>query len=172
MGRTGKEDVTQDWNTVMAEKKSEEFQGFGLDQHLCFAIYKANHAFNRFYKPVMKKLGVTYPQYITLLALLEKDHQRVSELGERLFLDSNTLTPLLKRLEEMGYIARTRSKEDERQVIVSLTKEGRGLSDGVIDVQHCAFSNLDVPVETIRQLVGQLNGIQEMLTEAKDKVSS
>ena len=155
----------------MTEQESEEFQGFGLDQHLCFAVYKANHAFNRFYKPVMKTLGVTYPQYITLLALLEKDHQRVSELGERLFLETNTLTPLLKRLEEMGYVARTRSREDERQVIVSLTAEGRDLSDGVIDVQHCAFANLNVPVETIQQLIGQLDDIQRMLTGAKEKVS-
>ncbi len=156
---------------VMAEKKSEEFQGLGLDQHLCFAIYKANHAFNRFYKPVMKKLGVTYPQYITLLALLEKDHQRVSELGERLFLESNTLTPLLKRLEEMGFLVRVRSREDERQVVVSLTKEGCDLSDGVIDVQHCAFSSLGMSVETIGQLVEHLNDVQEMLMDARGKKS-
>lgn len=156
----------------MAEKKIEEFQGFELDQHLCFAIYKANHAFNRFYKPVMKKLGITYPQYITLLALFEKDDQRVSELGERLFLESNTLTPLLKRLEEMGFISRTRSKEDERQVIVSLTDEGRGLTDGVIDVQHCAFASLDASLETVSELVDQLNDIQRTLTAAKAKLSA
>ncbi len=156
----------------MAEKKTEDFQGFELDQHLCFAIYKANHAFNRFYKPVMKKLGITYPQYITLLALFEKDHQRVSELGERLFLESNTLTPLLKRLEEMGFIARARSKEDERQVIVSLTDAGRGLSDGVIDIQHCAFGNLDASLEKVSELVDQLNDIQRTLTAAKEKVSA
>ncbi|KZL18032.1 Organic hydroperoxide resistance transcriptional regulator [Pseudovibrio axinellae] len=155
----------------MTKKKPDEFQGYELDDHVCFAIYKANHAFNRFYKPVMKELGITYPQYITLLALFKKDHQRVSELGECLFLESNTLTPLLKRLEEMGYISRTRSQEDERQVIVSLSETGRGLSDGIIDIQQCAFSHLDTPAETIRQLVEQLNEVQAHMIKAKEKVS-
>ncbi len=151
----------------MDEVKSDEFQGLGLDHHLCFAIYKANHAFNRFYKPVLKDLGVTYPQYLTLLALYEKDRRCVSELGERLFLESNTLTPLLKRLEEMGLVSRQRSKEDERQVIVSLTEQGRALNSDVVEMQHCTMAQFKEAGETFQQLVQQLKAVQEKLSIAK-----
>ncbi|WP_180980947.1 MarR family winged helix-turn-helix transcriptional regulator [Pseudovibrio exalbescens] len=135
----------------------------GLDSHLCFAIYKANHAFNRFYKPLMKELGLTYPQYITVLALLEKDDQRVSELGEILFLESNTLTPLLKRLEEMGMVRRKRSVDDERQVIVSLTDKGRSLAQGICEVQRCAVDHLDMSVADLERLAKDLVAVQKML---------
>ncbi|MDD7910171.1 MarR family transcriptional regulator [Pseudovibrio exalbescens] len=146
--------------------ESEEFQRLALDSHLCFAIYKANHAFNRFYKPLMKELGITYPQYITLLALLEKDGQRVSDLGETLFLESNTLTPLLKRLEEMGLVKRKRSAKDERQVIISLTAQGRALGQGICEVQRCAVDGLEMSMDDVQHLVRELNRVQEMLVKA------
>ncbi|SDR34065.1 MarR family winged helix-turn-helix transcriptional regulator [Pseudovibrio sp. Tun.PSC04-5.I4] len=155
----------------MSEDKTQEFQGFGLDQHLCFAIYKANHAFNRFYKSLMKEIGITYPQYITLLALLENDGQRVSQLGETLFLESNTLTPLLKRLEDMKFVVRVRSKEDERQVIVSLTDAGRGIADGICTIQQCAVEHLKMPVEDISDLTAKLNEVQSILNAAKAEKS-
>ncbi len=145
------------------DEKAGPFQGIGLDSHLCFAIYKANHAFNRFYKPLMKELGLTYPQYITVLALLEKDDQRVSELGEILFLESNTLTPLLKRLEEMGMVRRKRSVDDERQVIVSLTDKGRSLAQGICEVQRCAVDHLDMSVADLERLAKDLVAVQKML---------
>ena len=98
-----------------------------VEDMLCFAIYSANHAMNRFYQPLLKELGLTYPQYLALLALWRKNDQTVGELGETLFLESNTLTPLIKRLEALGHVTRMRDPKDERQVRVSLTPQGRSL---------------------------------------------
>ncbi|MGF6754821.1 MarR family winged helix-turn-helix transcriptional regulator [Paraburkholderia sp. GAS42] len=100
-----------------------------LSDYLCFAIYSANLAFGRAYKPILEELGLTYTQYITIIALWEEDHQTVSGLGEKLFLESNTLTPMLKKLEVMGYLERQRDPEDERQVRIGLTKNGRRLRE-------------------------------------------
>src|ERR1700716_796728 len=93
-----------------------------LSDFLCFAVYSANLAFGKAYKPILDELGLTYTQYVTIIALWEDDNQTVSGLGEKLFLESNTLTPMLKKLEAMGYLERQRDPEDERQVLVSLTK--------------------------------------------------
>jgi DNA-binding MarR family transcriptional regulator len=100
-----------------------------LDDFLCFAIYSANLAVNRLNKPVLDELGLTYLQYIALVALYEQDDQTVGGLGEKLFLDSSTLTPLLKRLETMGHVTRQRDPEDERQVRVRLTPQGRSIRE-------------------------------------------
>jgi DNA-binding MarR family transcriptional regulator len=100
-----------------------------LADFLCFAIYSANLAYGRAYKPILEKLGLTYTQYIAIVALWEKDNQTVSGLGEQLFLESNTLTPILKKLEGMGYLRRQRDPADERQVIISLTDDGRRLRE-------------------------------------------
>jgi MarR family transcriptional regulator, organic hydroperoxide resistance regulator len=98
-----------------------------LSDFLCFAVYSANLAFGKAYRPILEALGLTYTQYITLICLSERDHQTVRELGENLFLESNTLTPILKKMEEMGYVRRERGTTDERQVVVSLTDSGRAL---------------------------------------------
>src|SRR3954470_3587338 len=98
-----------------------------LDNQLCFALYSASLAMTKLYKPLLEDLGLTYPQYLVMLVLWERDGLMVSELGERLFLDSGTLTPLLKRLEAAGLIARIRAVEDERRVHISLTAAGRKL---------------------------------------------
>jgi DNA-binding MarR family transcriptional regulator len=100
-----------------------------LDDFLCFAIYSANLAVNRLNKPVLDELGLTYLQYIVLVALYEHDDQTVGGLGDKLFLDSSTLTPLLKRLETMGHLTRQRDPEDERQVRVRLTPQGRSMRE-------------------------------------------
>ena len=100
-----------------------------LDDFLCFAVYSANLAYGRAYKPILEKLGLTYTQYIAIVALWEQDNQTVGGLGEKLFLESNTLTPILKKLEELGYVERKRDPADERQVIVHLTNEGRRLRE-------------------------------------------
>ena len=100
-----------------------------LDQQLCFAVYQAGHAFNRVYRAVLADLGLTYPQYLAMLVLWERDGVTVKELGERLVLDSGTLTPLLKRLEAAGLIRRERSREDERRVLLHLTSAGEALRD-------------------------------------------
>ena len=105
-----------------------------LSDYLCFAIYSANLAFGKVYKPMLEELGLTYTQYVAIIALWEEDNQTVSGLGEKLFLESNTLTPMLKKLEAMGYLERQRDLEDERQVRVSLTKSGRRLREKALKV--------------------------------------
>jgi DNA-binding MarR family transcriptional regulator len=100
-----------------------------LADFMCFAVYSANLAYGRAYKPILEALGITYTQWITIVALWEEDNQTVKSLGEKLFLESNTLTPMLKKLEELGYLRRRRDPDDERQVIVSLTEEGRRLRE-------------------------------------------
>ncbi len=98
-----------------------------LENQLCFAVHSAAHAFARAYKPLLDPLDLTYPQYLVMLRLWEQDGQTVSELGTPLFLDSGTLTPLLKRMEKAGLVSRNRDKNDERQVHVVLTEKGDAL---------------------------------------------
>lgn len=100
-----------------------------LAEFLCFAVYSTNLAFGRVYRPILDALGLTYTQYVTMIALFEEDAQTVSGLGEKLFLESNTLTPILKKLEGMGYLERVRDSADERQVRICLTEEGRLLRE-------------------------------------------
>ena len=103
--------------------------GLRLDQQFCFLIYSTMHALNRAYKPLLDRLGLTYPQYLVLLVLWERDDQAVGEIGERLLLDSSTLTPLLKRLEASGILVRARNPQDERQVRIRLTAHGAAMRD-------------------------------------------
>ena len=100
-----------------------------LGDFLCFAVYSANLAYGRAYKPILDELGLTYTQWIAIVALWEHDEQTVSSLGDKLFLESNTLTPILKKLEALGYLERRRDPRDERQVIVKLTAAGRALRE-------------------------------------------
>ena len=104
-----------------------------LAQYLCFTVYSANLALGKAYKPLLDELGLTYTQYITIIALWEENNQTVSSLGEKLFLESNTLTPILKKLEAMGYVTRQRDPADERQVRVSLTPAGQALRESAFD---------------------------------------
>src|ERR1700760_3795105 len=113
----------------MARKALSGDQMLRLDNQICFAVYSAAHAFNRVYKPLLDRLGLTYPQYLVMLVLWERDDVPVKEIGEKLFLDSGTLTPLLKRLEAAHLVKRTRSSEDERQGPIALTAQGTGLRD-------------------------------------------
>lgn len=111
----------------MSRSPQADNKGRKLSNFLCFAVYSANLAFGRAYKPILEALGLTYTQYIALVALSEEDDQTVGVLGEKLFLESNTLTPILKKLEVLGYIRRQRDPADERQVRLSLTPAGRHL---------------------------------------------
>ena len=135
-----------------------------LGNQLCFAVYSTAHAFNRFYKPMLDRLGLTYPQYLVMLVLWEQDGLPVKEIGERLFLDSGTLTPLLKRLEAAGLVKRTRSSEDERQVIVSLTAQGealkekaRGLPLSILAASECSVAELTALKKEVELLRDKLN---------------
>lgn len=113
-----------------------------LGDFLCFAIYSANLAFGRAYRKGLEDLGLTYPQWIAIVALWEQDGQTVSELGEKMFLESNTLTPVLKKLESMGYLRRQRDPADERQVRISLTDDGRLLREKGMHMNLVAATGL------------------------------
>lgn len=143
----------------MTDSDSEKHRSPHLDDFLCFALYKAHHAMNRFYKPLLGKLGLTYPQYLVLVALWEQDDQSVGQLGELLHLESNTLTPLLKRLESAGLVRRRRAANDERQVLVSLMPEGRALKRKSEDVAACLFEAIGMTREEIGALVEDVNGV-------------
>lgn len=105
-----------------------------LTNFLCFAVYSANLTFSKAYKPILANLGLTYTQYITIMALWEEDRQTVTVLGEKLFLESNTLTPILKKLQGLGYVSRQRDTVDERQVLIGLTEEGKRLREKALRV--------------------------------------
>ncbi|NKB18966.1 MAG: MarR family transcriptional regulator [Alphaproteobacteria bacterium] len=123
------------------------------EELICFNIYSAGHAFNRAYSPMLKKLKLTYPQYITLTILWETDGLKVGDLCEKLRLESSTLTPLLKRLEALGYIKRQRGKEDERQVFVHLTKVGSSLQKHAGDITRCIIEATGYDLDTLDTLV-------------------
>jgi len=109
--------------------KTQQGSDLKLSEFLCFAVYSANLAFGKIYRPILDQLGLTYTQYVTLVALWEENGQTVSGLGEKLFLESNTLTPILKKLEAMGYVERARDPADERQVRIQVTQGGRRLRE-------------------------------------------
>ena len=139
-----------------------------LANQLCFAVYSTAHAFNRFYKPMLDRLGLTYPQYLVMLVLWEQDGLPVKEIGTRLFLDSGTLTPLLKRLEAAGLVKRSRSSEDERQVIVTLTSQGEGLKEkarglplSILAASQCSVAELVALKKEVEALRDKLNAAIE-----------
>src|SRR5687768_13816460 len=107
--------------------RTEDGDALALGRQLCFAVYSAAHAFNRVYKPLLERFGLTYPQYLVLLSLWQRDRRTVKSIGEELGLDSGTLSPLLKRLEAAGFVSRTRDTGDERQVIIALAPKGTAL---------------------------------------------
>ncbi|NKZ10740.1 MarR family transcriptional regulator [Mycolicibacterium septicum DSM 44393] len=122
-----------------------------LSDFLCFAIYSANLAYGKAYKPILDSKGITYTQYIAIVALSEQDHQTVGGLGEKLFLESNTLTPILKKLETLGYVTRQRDPSDERQVVVSLTEAGRELRAEAFEMDLVAATGLSLDELRIMQ---------------------
>jgi MarR family transcriptional regulator, organic hydroperoxide resistance regulator len=128
-----------------------------LGNFLCFAVYSANLAYGKAYRPILDELGVTYTQWIAIVALWEQDNQTVGSLGEKLFLESNTLTPILKKLESLGYLRRQRDPSDERQVRVSLTEAGRQLREKGAQRSLVAASGL-TPEEfaTVQKAVSRL----------------
>ncbi|MBB4104923.1 MarR family winged helix-turn-helix transcriptional regulator [Allorhizobium borbori] len=138
-----------------------------LDRQLCFALYGASLAMNRTYKPLLEPLGLTYPQYLAMMVLWETDHLPVKVLGERLGLDSGTLSPLLKRLEQAGHVTRTRDSADERQVTASLTPQGAALKEKAIDVMMgfgaatgCSFAEMAALRDTLKALRTRLDAAQ------------
>ena len=148
----------------MARKPAADWP-LQLDNQICFAVYSTAHAFNRVYKPLLDRLGLTYPQYLVMLVLWERDDVPLKDIGERLFLDSGTLTPLLKRMEAADLIKRTRSTADERQVLIALTPQGRALREkakavpqGILASSACS--------------VGELFAMKNELVALRDKLNA
>jgi len=137
-----------------------------LDNQLCFAVYSASLAMTKLYKPVLEKLHLTYPQYLVMLVLWETDGLMVSELGQRLSLDSGTLTPLLKRLETSGFIARIRDVADERRVHVSLTAAGRKLKSRAASVPGCLLAASQCSIPELVSLTQQIQTLRDRIKAA------
>lgn len=134
-----------------------------LDNQICFAVYSAAHAFNRVYKPLLDRLGLTYPQYLVMLVLWERDDVPVKDIGERLFLDSGTLTPLLKRLEAAHLVRRTRSSEDERQVLIALTAQGQALKEKARNVPQSILAASDCSVPELVAMKDEIVALRDRL---------
>ncbi len=138
-------------------------QALRLDNQLCFALYSASLAMTKLYKPLLEALDLTYPQYLALLVLWEQDGVTVSELGERLSLDSGTLTPLLKRMEAAGLLSRLRDAADERRVLIRLTARGRRLKDRARSVPGCVLQAAQCDVAEALALTRQVQALRQRL---------
>jgi MarR family transcriptional regulator, organic hydroperoxide resistance regulator len=136
-----------------------------LDNQLCFAMYSTSLAMTKLYKPLLETLDLTYPQYLAMLALWEQDGVSVSALGERLFLDSGTLTPLLKRMEEKGLLRRQRSAQDERRVEVFLSLQGTDLKSQAARIPACVIAATHCALPDLVALTRQVQGLRKQLTE-------
>jgi DNA-binding MarR family transcriptional regulator len=137
-----------------------------LDNQFCFALYSTSHAMTKTYKPLLDRLGLTYPQYLVMLVLWEQDGILVKDVGARLFLDSGTLTPLLKRLESNGLVARNRDPQDERQVRISLSAEGRALRAKAEEIPEQLLCAMGQEAGTLGRLRGQLATVRDELFNA------
>lgn len=141
-------------------------QDAGLADFMCFAVYSANLAYSRVYKPVLEELGLTYPQYIAIVALWEQDDQTVKGLSDRLFLEPSTVTPMLKRLEAMGYVTRTRGTEDERMVFVRLTEAGRQLRGKARELSKITYKAAGLSPDEFRILQRGITNLRSNLMAA------
>ncbi|MTI44171.1 DNA-binding MarR family transcriptional regulator [Roseibium hamelinense] len=137
-----------------------------LDQFLCFSLYSATHAMHRVYKPLLQEIGLTYPQYLAMVALWEKDNVPVNSLTDRLQLETNTVTPLLKRLESMDLLTRTRSQKDERQVTVKLTRRGKNLRQKCAHFAGCVMAATGLEMEEIIDLQSRIMTLRDQLRAA------
>jgi DNA-binding MarR family transcriptional regulator len=136
-----------------------------LGEQLCFALYSTSLAMNKIYRKLLRELRLTYPQYLVMLVLWERDGVSVSEIGERLYLNSATLTPLLKRIEALGLISRRRAHEDERQVIVSLSRAGREMRQKTEEVPYGVFHASGCTVDELVAIKQQLDRLRSRLME-------
>lgn len=137
-----------------------------LDRQLCFALYSASLATTRLYKPLLEPLGLTYPQYLVLMVLWQRDGQGVGELGERLYLDSGTLTPLLKRMEAAGWLVRERAAEDERRVLVSLSPQGRALRRRALEIPRRIAAASGCSSDELAALTARLQQLRDQILDS------
>ena len=138
-----------------------------LDKYICFALYSANHAMHGVYKALLKEVGLTYPQFLAMTVLWETNNVPVGAITSKLQLDTNTLTPLLKRLEAMGLLTRTRNIKDERQVILKLTRKGRALQKKTEHFGHCILSSTGLQLEEVMDLQDRIMKLRDKLREAE-----
>lgn len=145
-------------------KANPEFNPLSLDNQLCFSLYVCSKEIIRLYNPILEPLGITYTMYIVLMALWEKDNISVKELGKRVFLDSGTLTPLLKKLEAQELITRSREKSDERSLVISLTDKGRDFRTKCLDVPAQMACNRLLDMSKAQELLGILHTLMSNMS--------
>lgn len=138
-----------------------------VDNFICFALYSAGHAFTRLYKPLLEPLGLTYPQYLVMAVLWEKDDRPVGEIGEKLLLESSTLTPLLKRLETAGLVRRTRDRDDERVVRIQLTAEGAALKQKAMGIPQAIGCSTSLSFPEVMKLTDEIKSLRKKLLDAQ-----
>ena len=139
------------------------YEHLKLDNQLCFRLYTAARLVMQAYYPYFEPLGITYPQYLVLLVLWEKDHRPVNDIAHLLHLETNTVTPLLQRMEKQGLVTRTRGKEDTRQRIVSLTKQGKALEERAKDIPSCLAQQLSDKMEDINCLISSMPALDQLI---------
>ena len=144
-------------------KNPDPCESLMLDNQLCFALHSTSLLMTKVYKPLLQALGLTYPQYLAMMVLWEEDGLTVGEISSRLLTDPGSLTPLLKRLEVEGLLSRTRSREDERVVVVELTAAGRALQDRAMGIPHCILGASGLELDQLRKLQGDLIALRANL---------
>ena len=144
--------------------EADQGASLSLDQQLCFAVYSCANRISRLYRVVLQPLGITFTQYLVLLALWDKDSRNISELAQVLDLEPNTVTPMVKRIESLGLVVRSRHPSDERQVRVAVTQKGLDLRKDVIAIRQDLIDRLDMPMDEIVQ-------VREIVKHFSDKVS-
>ena len=144
-------------------KNPDPCESLMLDNQLCFALHSTSLLMTKVYKPLLQALGLTYPQYLAMMVLWEEDGLTVGEISSRLLTDPGSLTPLLKRLEVEGLLSRTRSREDERVVVVELTNAGRALQDRAMGIPQCILGASGLELDQLRKLQGDLIALRTNL---------
>ncbi|WP_457969265.1 MarR family winged helix-turn-helix transcriptional regulator [Acinetobacter calcoaceticus] len=143
----------------------QDCKNLKLENQLCFLVYSTNLALNQLYRKLLTPLGITYPQYLVMLVLWEQDEVTVSEIGAKLFLESSTLTPILKKLEVLHFLHRTRSTQDERQVIITLSEEGKKLKDQAMNIPAEVLDASSCDMTTLLDLKDQLTKLRTNLVK-------
>lgn len=141
-----------------------------IDDLLCFSVYSANHALTRLYRPLLAPLGLTYPQYLVLVALWERDGQTIGDLGQRLDLETNTLTPLLKRMESAGHISRVRNPLDDRSRLIQLTEAGQALKQQAQLIAGCVVQAMGADVKELIALRDRVNALRSRIEDSADDI--
>ncbi|WP_025859163.1 MarR family winged helix-turn-helix transcriptional regulator [Pseudomonas sp. CHM02] len=144
-------------------KNPDPCESLLLDNQLCFALHSTSLLMTKVYKPLLQALGLTYPQYLAMMVLWEEDGLTVGEISSRLLTDPGSLTPLLKRLEAEGLLSRTRSREDERVVVVELTGAGRALQDKAMGIPQCILGASGLELDQLRKLQSDLIALRANL---------